>query len=916
MSPARQTIAVPRFALVVLMGPSGAARKEFAWKWFPRGSIVSVDRCREMVADDSSADSASAEALALLETWVAARTRLGRLTVVDTPGFDPRFRARMLELARQYHAPAFLIAIDLDAEPARERGRSGAKQSSRWRRGRQYRRFRKALERAGAEGWNRAVTVNGRLAGVEVAIRPLRVECDVPPPYDLIGDIHGCYQELRDLLEKLGYRKDPVQGYRHPRGRRVIFVGDLVDRGPDSLSVLQLAMTMKRAGNALVTLGNHDNKLLNYLVGGRVRIDHGLELTVAELEAVDPGARKALVQDITAWLRGLPPYLMLDQGRLVVAHAGLPEHLHGRLSRVVTACAVYGAVRPVWHHDRPGGETDWPASYHGKALVVFGHTPTPLVETRGNTVCVDQGCVFGGKLTALRYPERQVVQVDARDTYYPDDAPDLEVVSNGTNGADNGEHHDVHDEAHNETPPEIAPVAPCLDPDVDQGPSAQAASSPPAPVTAPSATSANADGGARQPGASGNPGIAALLPDLGPLLRGGTLTTAWLGPVKVRSQQIPVALDLIAKGNVDPRWLVFIPPPILPSASSTRKDHVDHLEEVLRHYRDSGLPLMVEEMHLGKRVVIALGRDDDICAERLGVRAPGVIYDTIGVAPLAGHLLETTIDRLRGVLEASGAFERLSARLLIIDAALLPWNLGNLDYVARQCLPAATALLASRARAIEALDGAIERGVPVRHLRDAALCDHDAARRTLHLLQQHVRSVGGPEDVRLVPHQVLATDTRTLFDKDRAWQWAEIERWMGGADVLFPSRRVQVTWKGDEDAALALWEEISSSGGGGVVVRTMDWFPSPRGRPELPAVKVRGRETLRLELGPLYLSPDHISRSKGRALHARQATAIRNWALASEGLERFARGEPFSAYHPYALAVLAARASAIKRPRR
>ncbi len=916
MSSSGEIIAVPRFALVVLMGPVGALRREFAQKWFPRTAIVSLERCHEMVADEPSGESATVEALALLETWVAARIRLGRLTVVDTPGLDPRFRARMLELAREYHAPALLFALDPDPGSGGDRGRPGGRGGKKSFRGRKFRRFRKALERVGDESWNRVVAMNGRATGVEVTIRPLRVDCDTPPPYDLIGDIHGCYDELVELLERLGYVPDEKAGYRHPRGRRVVFVGDLVDRGPASLEVLKLAMAMHRSGAALVTPGNHDNKLLNHLVGSRVRQDHGLERTVAELERMSPEARARFVEEVTSWLRSLPPYLMLDRGRLVVAHAGLPEHLHGRLSRVVASWALYGAVRPVWEYDRPGRATDWPASYRGKALVVFGHTPTPRVETSGNAICVDQGCVFGGKLTALRYPEREVVQVSARDTYYPDDAPDLEVVTNGTNGADAGDGAGHVTASAGET---ARDVRACPDHRDGRGEGAVREATG-GEGAVPSSSMPGGEGAVAPQG--GVPSAGARretppdTPDIGALMRGGTLPTGWLGPIKVRAQPVSMALDILGRSGVDPRWLVFVPPPIPPSASSSRRDYVDHLEDVFQYYRPTGLRLVVEEMHFGHRAVVVIGRDDTVCESRFGIRAPGAIYDGQGRCPVPEDVVEETLGRIRDVLERRGAFERLDARLLVLDVTLFPWNLGKQEYVARQCLPAATALLASRARALEALDAAIDRGVALQPLRDAALCDHDAARRTLQLLEQHVGTVTAAEHVRFAPHQVLATEKRTFFEQDRLWQWSEIDRWVEGADMVVSTRRVVVSTREEERRALAMWEEVGTAGKAGLVVRTMDWFPSSRGRPELPAVKVRGREALRLTAGPLYLAPGQIGRIKERPLRSRQNTVIRTWALASEGLERFVHGAPYSEYHPYALAVLSHRTTSSRRGRR
>ncbi len=194
----------------------------------------------------------------------------------------------------------------------------------------------------------------------------------------------------------------------------MIFVGDLVDRGPDSPGVLRLAMGMVEAGHALCVSGNHEAKLARVLGGKKVTVSHGLQETLDQLDNESDEFRRRA----TAFVDGLIAHYVLDDGRLVVAHAGLKESYHGRASGRVRAFALYGDT---------SGETDefglpvrypWADDYRGTATVLYGHTPVPEPEWVNNTMCLDTGCVFGGSLTALRYPEREVVQVPAAETYY------------------------------------------------------------------------------------------------------------------------------------------------------------------------------------------------------------------------------------------------------------------------------------------------------------------------------------------------------------------------------------------------------------------------------------------------------------------------------------------------------------------
>lgn len=237
---------------------------------------------------------------------------------------------------------------------------------------------------------------------------------DARGPFDLIGDVHGCLEELLLLLARLGYevRLDPAgrpDGARHPEGRTVVLLGDLVDRGPDVAGVLRLVTGMLETGDALAVLGNHDDKLRRALLGHDVEVTGGLDVSLAQL-AREPDAFRAAVEGV---LTDLPAHLVLDDGRLVVAHAGLAERYHGRESARVRALCLYGPTTGATDEHGVPDRVPWADDYRGDALVVFGHTPTAAREVRHGTVCIDGGCVFGGALVALRYPERTFVEVPA-----------------------------------------------------------------------------------------------------------------------------------------------------------------------------------------------------------------------------------------------------------------------------------------------------------------------------------------------------------------------------------------------------------------------------------------------------------------------------------------------------------------------
>lgn len=239
--------------------------------------------------------------------------------------------------------------------------------------------------------------------------------------YDIIGDIHGCYDELDKLLTKLGYcyHLESDKSINHPT-RKAIFVGDLIDRGPNSPAVLSLVMEMVKGGAALCVLGNHDDKLRRYLKGNKIKINNGLQSTIDQLEKTKEfsknGPHSARHMDfgkLQKFLEGLPTQLLLDDGKLLVAHAGLKEKYHGVHNKKSRAKALYGETTGEKDADGYPVRKDWASKYTGDRVIVHGHVRGEEVRIKNKVYNLDTSCVYGGKLTALRYPEMEIVSVDA-----------------------------------------------------------------------------------------------------------------------------------------------------------------------------------------------------------------------------------------------------------------------------------------------------------------------------------------------------------------------------------------------------------------------------------------------------------------------------------------------------------------------
>jgi protein phosphatase len=421
--PSIRELSIPTPSLVVLVGISGSGKSTFAARHFAPTEVLSSDFFRGVVADDENDQTASGDAFEILYHAAAKRLAAGRLTVLDATNVHPDARAEAVELAREHDLPAVAIIFDLPPRLCRERNlqRPGRTVDARVLRA-QRETLRRGLRGLPNEGFHVVHTIASAeeqdLLGVTRTPLPPDMRHETGP-FDIVGDVHGCREELEQLLAELGYFVERDAGGRpvsawHPERRRVIFVGDLVDRGPDSTGVLRLAMAMVAGGNALVVPGNHEYALLRALRGhttGLGRVPAGSPM---QLDGEPPEFRRR----VERFLDTLPPHFVLDGGNLVVAHAGLPERLHGRLSDRVRQVCLYGQTTGEVDAEGMPVRYPWTREYRGRATVVYGHTAVPSPQVVNNTIGLDTGCVFGGRLTALRYPERELVSVPAARVYH------------------------------------------------------------------------------------------------------------------------------------------------------------------------------------------------------------------------------------------------------------------------------------------------------------------------------------------------------------------------------------------------------------------------------------------------------------------------------------------------------------------
>lgn len=391
---------IPDFGALVLTGSSGSGISRFARARFSPDEIFELDFFLSMTGADG-ADPASRQAAfdCLLQ---AAEKRLNnrKPVVIDAADLSKGERRRLLDFARRNNAPLTLTALNRPEAPCRKFKGAGA--------------FIAALK---DEGFDRAYTLKSPAEADAAEIVRVPVPSDkrgLRGPFDIIGDPHGCFWELCALLQKLGWRVDPEDlSAVPPEGRMAVFLGDLGDRGPESIKVFRLAMNMEQSGHALCLPGNHEHKLLRYLEGKPIRIGKGIGETIAKLKEEPP----EFIERLKNFLKKQVSHYVLDEGRLVCSHAGLPERLQGRESAGVWEFCLFGSLTGEFDEYGLPVSADWTADYRGKALTCFGHYPKSNIIFYNNTIDLDAACVFGGELAALRYPEREIVKVKAAKVY-------------------------------------------------------------------------------------------------------------------------------------------------------------------------------------------------------------------------------------------------------------------------------------------------------------------------------------------------------------------------------------------------------------------------------------------------------------------------------------------------------------------
>ncbi|WP_405180092.1 polynucleotide kinase-phosphatase [Nocardia sp. NBC_01377] len=857
-------VSVPELSLVVLVGSTGSGKSTFAHKHFRATAIVSSDTCRGIVSDDENDQSATPEAFALLHHIVGVRLRRGLRTVVDATNVQPKARQELVALARAHDVLPVAIVLDVPDAVCVERNAGRAERShlSPHVVARQQRELRRGLRGLEREGFRKVHVLRGVDAIAAATIvdeKSWNDKRDLAGPFDVIGDVHGCLAELQTLLGELGYdiardSEDRAVDAAHPDGRTVIFVGDLVDRGPDTPGVLRLAMGMVASGTALCVTGNHENKLVRALDGKKVRVAHGLAESLAQLESEDDDFREAARE----FCRGLISHYVLDRGRLVVAHAGLKQEYHGRASGRVRAFAMYGEST---------GETDeyglpvrypWAEEYRGRATVLYGHTPVTELRWVNNTLCLDTGVVFGGTLSALRYPERESVSVPAEQVWYEPVRPLAATTIATPDGV-------VHRD------PGVLDLEDVLGRRVVE-------------------TRHHGRVGVREENAG-----AAL-----EIISRFAIDPRWL-------IYLPPTMAPCATSTLDG----FLEHP----AEAFSYFRTQDVRQVVCEEKHMGSRAVVVVTRSAGTARDRFGIEDGSTGA-LYTRTGRPFFDDAALTETILSRVRDAAEKAGLFEETNSEWLLLDAELMPWSAkavGLLRGQYAAVGAAARGSLDAtARVLAAATARGMDVADLAArtdERAADAHAFTTAygRYCWPVDGLAGLRLAPFQILAAGGP-----------AGGGEVYARRDHRWHLTRIDRLVEADPELFAGTGrvfVDLSSPDSEAAAVDWWTTLTDAGGEGMVVKPFDSMVDGApgreaegahpGRLVQPGVKCRGREYLRIIYGPEYPREPNLERLRHRGLGRKRSMALREYALGLEALDRFVAGEPLWRVHEAVFAVLA-----------
>ena len=843
------TISIPAGSIVLCVGPSNSGKTTWLQERVARqqllpSHILSSDAFRIQVSDSdyidltdatpyvyAEYDNISKEAFRLLKETLLARAKMNRTSFVDATHLRKQDRAAYIQLGKSQHVPVIALVFEepLDYLLARDALRQQPRGEQRLQQ--QYKTFRAHLKSIRHEGFQVVHTID---TATNIQLEPSPLYVDIGQGVDFIGDIHGCYDEMLSLITQLGYEK---QGdvYRHPQGRKLVSLGDIMSRGPRSLDALAFWHRQLAANEGYMIDSNHGWKVARWLNGQNVSMQHGDELLVEEFEAYEQqyGTEQtaALKKQYAAMLLAAPShYIFTENGQpvLVATHAGIRDRYIGKQSRRISDFCRYGDVQGTHDNGRPiRGE--WYAQYSSPLTVIWGHEPKLEPMQTNHTINIDQGCVFGGKLTAYRYPEKTFHFARALANYA-------------------GEHNNPLTEQRKKTFP---------------------------------------------------------LLQLNDYVNGFTVETGFSQSIRIDAARAQAALDLVSHATLPPAQLIMIPPTMSPTPHpSPLAEYLEHPQQAFDYYEKHGVTTMIaQKKHMGSRALLFIAKNKEVTKAMCQRDAIGFVTTRTGRAFFEEPLMTELCEAIHAELMEKNYFEQHQTDYVLLDAEILPWNVKADRLIDQQYATVGDAALLDRTHLWQKLR---QRNVAntenwaaeySEYVRNAARFDA--------VYKNYIWPTKQLAGIQIAPFHLLAHSNRSFFDETHAWHMEQAAALAENSQLFIETEYRLMNSASDQQHVIQWWEDMTAIGHEGIVVKPAHFMTKHNDLFVQPAIKVRGREYLRIIYGMDYTAPSQLEKLKQRNVKHKMRNAMKEFLLSMEAVNRFVANESNARVFECVLASLA-----------
>ena len=836
-------IKIPEFCLITLIGSSMSGKTTFANTHFDYKQVLSSDNFREMICGDSMNQSINSDAFESLYFILDKRLKNYQTTIVDATNTTYNDRKKILEIAKANNVQNVAIVINIDESIIFERQKR-LQRVKPDKLKKQIINVRKSISGLKSEGYRYVYVLESpeEIDNCNIEIFPMYSNMKhVTGPFDIIGDIHGCYTELIELLIKLGYKESDGL-YKHPDNRKLIFLGDLMDRGNQNIRTIELIMNLVKNNIAFCVMGNHDFKFVKK-VNDRTTLNNGLDITLKEFDSIEDEDRK---NAIIEFINSLRSHYVFDDGNLVVSHAGIKEEYINRSSGKIRSFCLFGETTN--EKDQYGYpiRIDWAKSYKGKPMIVYGHIPHNLPYIINNTYNIDTGCCFGNKLTALRYPERELISVDALEEYC-EHTPFEDESSNVNNDILKIEDYQN----------DLSISTELINPVIIKKRFTETALETVSRFTI-------------------DPKWLIYLPPTMSPAQTSSLDNYLEYPTEAFKYFRDNNVELVTcqKKHMGSRCIIIVcKNNEVVKKRFNIKNNNDRIGII---YSRTGRKMFDDETES-----IILNRLNEVLIKSdfyKDFNTDWVILDT--------ELMPWSA-KAQGLLRSQYA----------------PVGRAGLDSI----IPVENLLIENYN--VVNTDPIIESKISPLELLDKYKAKKEALENYIKAYRRYCWTINSIDDYEIAPFHILATENEVHFDKAHPWHLNNINQYIcNETDRLFirtDNMIINVNNPEDIKKATEWWTYFTEAGNEGIVVKPLNYITYNDDKIIQPAIKCRGREYLRIIYGPEYLFEENLTRLKKRSLNRKRELALKEFALGYESLTRFINREPLNRIHECVFGVIA-----------